>query len=120
MSLDSNGNGGTKEKVTFHYIKSPSYRVIHVDGALGGVTPSGMLHFSLYSERPAIPRKVTHFLDEKGRLSGVQEIEAREGVVREMDVDAVMTLESARALHQWLGEKILEIESLERKKTDQS
>ena len=45
------------EQLEFHYIKSNQFRVIHVDGGIGSITPKGFIHFALYSERLAIPRK---------------------------------------------------------------
>ena len=37
-------------RVRFHYLKSQLWRVVHVDGAIGGITPRGMIHAALYSE----------------------------------------------------------------------
>jgi hypothetical protein len=96
------------QKVAFDYIKSQQFRVIHVDGAIGGVTPSGLLHFALYSERPAIPRRIVHRVDGSGRLgAGIDELmESRQSIVREMDVDVIATIEVAVSLRDWLTQKI--------------
>ena len=42
--------------VKFHYIKSNSFRVLHVDGSLGGITPGRNIFVSLFSERGALPQ----------------------------------------------------------------
>src|SRR5687767_6444071 len=94
----------TDEKsVIFHYIKGNGFRTVHVDGALGVAAPSGHVHCSVYSERPAIPRTTRHKVDADGRLldSG-EKIEGKEGYVRELEVDLVMSAEVARALAKWL------------------
>lgn len=102
------GNGHEEERVVFEYIKSAHFRVIHADGAIGAVTPNGFIHFALYSERAAIPRKIVHKIEEGGRLGEPipEETVAREGIVREMDVDVFVTVEVAESLRNWLEEKI--------------
>ena len=39
---------------------------------------------------------------------------SKDAIVREMDVDVFLSIDVARSLHQWLGEKIGEWESLDR------
>lgn len=96
--------------VNFDYIKSTQFRVIHVDGAIGGITPSGNVHISLYSERPAIPKQVVHNVKANGTLGdeiGEKRV-SRGGIVREMDVDVVMSIAAAETLCSWLQQKIEE------------
>lgn len=47
----------TAPQIRFNYIKSAQFRVIHADGAIGGVTPNGFIHMALFNERAAIPRE---------------------------------------------------------------
>lgn len=101
--------------LSFHYIKSTCFRVIHVDGALGGPLPSGRgVHLGLYSERAAIPQQVTHEIDSKGHVG--REIPeqrlSRDGVVRELEVDAVMDVETAEAIRDWLSKNIALLKGL--------
>lgn len=98
------------DKIAFDYIKSQFFRVIHADGAIGSITPSGMIHFALYSERPAIPRRQVQQLVEAGRLGDPipSETESRESVVREMDVDVILTVDVAMLLRDWLDTRIKE------------
>lgn len=103
-------NGGSQNRIPFDYIKSQLFRVIRADGAIGSVTPNGHIHFALYSERPAIPRRLVHELSETGVLGPPidDQTESRQSIVREMDVDVFMTIEGAKSLHEWLGTKIKE------------
>ena len=96
-------------KVTFHYIKSGDFRTIHADGAIGSLTPAGQIHCAIYSERPAIPRVVSHELDENGALIDGAEsvVDGKSGFVRELQADLVLTREVAAALASWLN-KLLE------------
>lgn len=100
-----------QEKVKFDYIKSQHFRVIHVDGAVGSVTPTGLIHFALYNERAAIPRQTTHFLNPDGTLGDriSEETISRETIIREMDVDVILSVDVAISLRDWLDGKIKEV-----------
>ena len=104
------GSGGMVQRVNFDYIKGQNFRVIHTDGAIGALTPNGHIHMSLYSERPAIPRR-TVFSLENGRLGEelIKERTTRDAIVREMDVDVIMTVEVAESLCEWLSGKVNEL-----------
>ncbi len=109
----SGGNGDAGNRVAFDYIKSQHFRVVRADGAIGGLTPTGDLHFALYTERHPIPRRIVHEIDKGGLGAAVpNETVSRDAIVREMDVDVFVSIGVARSLHQWLGEKIAEWEAL--------
>ena len=110
----SGGNGDAGNRVAFDYIKSQLFRVIRADGAIGGLTPNGnSINFALYTERHPIPRRLVHQV-EGGKLGAVltNETVSRDAIVREMDVEVFLSVDVARSLHTWLGEKIAEWESL--------
>jgi len=102
------------KQLQFHYLKSASFRVIHVDGVIGAPLPrGGGVHIALYSERTAIPQMTVHPLKPDGRIG--DEITnarvGRSGVVRELEVDAVMSLDTARDLFAWLQSAIERVET---------
>jgi len=107
------GNGDASDRVAFDYIKSEHFRVIRADGAIGGVTPNGTIHMAFYSERLAIPRRVVYELGSNGRLGKEIESEkvSRDSIVREMDVDLFINLDTAIALHEWLGHRIADAQN---------
>lgn len=91
--------------VRFHYVKAPTFRTVHVDGAIGGLHPAGRgVHFALYSERVAIPQQAEFALNSDGTLGDeVREARvSRGGIVRELQVDAVFDISTAIALREWL------------------
>ncbi len=94
--------------VKFHYIKSNFFRVVHADGAIGGITPAGNIFMSLYSERGAIPQIMIHDVSESGELGPerIGERAGREGIVREVDIGVEMSPAAAMALITWLQEKL--------------
>lgn len=104
-------DGPSADVVQFHYIKSGLFRTIHVSGAIGSVTPSGNIHCALFNERAAIPRITQHQIDESGNLNKESVVvDGRDGFVREMEIDLVMSLDSAKGLRDWLNQKIVDAE----------
>ena len=99
----------TPTQLTFHYIKSSQFRVIHVDGMIGGITPRGLLHIAMYSERPAIPQLVVQEVSPEGRLGAEKSRIGKDGVAREVEVDLMFDEEVAKAFHDWLGERLKEL-----------
>lgn len=111
MSDRKKGDGEAKPEVVFDYLKSNQFRVVYATGAIGGLTPDGQIHFALYNERPAIPRQIVHRLTDTGAL-GTEITDrriGREGVVREMEVDVVVSQQAAEGLVRWLQEQIGEL-----------
>lgn len=103
----------TQDKITFDYIKSNQFRVIRIDGAHGGIAPKGhAIQMALFSERLPIPRKETYRLKEGQLGEKIDEAtEQREAVIREVEVEALMDIETARAISDWLNAKIKQIEA---------
>jgi len=103
----------SENRVKFRFFKSTAFRAIHVDGAWGGVTPRGDIHMVLYNERPSIPDATFNVLTPEGRIGNEipGSAEGSDGIVREVEVDAIMTLNTAKALHAWLTNKINYLEN---------
>jgi hypothetical protein len=86
------------ESATFHYVKSPQFRTIHADGAIGGVTPRKYIHYAIYSERAAIPRVAEAEIVDGAATGKSATVETRVGYVRELEVDLMLDLGAAKAL----------------------
>lgn len=99
------------ETIRISYLKSSGFRQLHVDGIIGGLTPHGLMHIATFCERPAIPNVTVHKVI-NSMLGPIDTTEGREGTVREIDADLFMTLNTARSLHQWLGEKLTEADAV--------
>jgi hypothetical protein len=106
----SNGHSDVMPTVAFDYIKSPYFRAVRADGAIGALTPNGSIHFCLYSERPAIPRRIVHALTANSTLGAPidKETISRGSIVREMDVDVFVTVDVAESIRDWLDKRIKE------------
>jgi len=101
-------------EVAFDYVKSNDFRVVWADGAVGGVTSQGLVHFALYAERSAIPRRQVfsiEMIDEKTGKLGKEILKkqiSRGSIVREMSCDVFLTPQSAESLAHWLLSKVEE------------
>ncbi len=100
----------------FHYLKSSEFRSIHVDGAVGGIHPSGRgLHLAMFVERIPVPQQTDYEVNPDGMLGA--EIEgsrvAREGIVRELQIDAFMDRTTAGMLHDLLGTLLKRLKELD-------
>lgn len=97
--------------VEIHYMKSSLFRVIHADGAMGALTPRGLLHMTLYSERAAIPKRGFRALSEDGQtLEPEVNTETIGGVVRELEVDVMIDETLARELRDWFDRRLDEFD----------
>lgn len=98
----------TPTVVPFHYIKSSLFRVLHTDGIIGNITPSGLIFLGLYSERTAIPQVMVHEITDAGQVGPEHPDErvGKKGVVREIEVGAVMSVETATSVIGWLQERV--------------
>jgi hypothetical protein len=107
-------NSKTRKEITFHYIKSSFFRVIHCNGFFGGVTPNLEIHMSPYNERNPIPQSSVQEVKPDGTLGDeIRERRvARDGMVREIEVDIYMNLGVAKSLRTWLDGKITELEKI--------
>ena len=101
------------QTISFDFIKSSAYRVVHADGAWGGLNVRGNIFMAFYVERPAIPTRITNAITPEGRLGEELSREQRPAVVREVEVGVVMDLVSAKSLHDWIGAKLEEAKELQ-------
>lgn len=100
----------------FKYIFTYDYNPVYVNGAHGGVTPRGELVVNFYQERQPLPNAITHELNPNGTIGkevAVEPGDLNKSLVRFVSNGVVLTHQTARELHYWLGEKIKEMEAME-------
>lgn len=102
-----------QHEVRFEYIKSNFFRVIHADGAWGGISPRGNIHISFYNERAAIPDSSKLVVSDEG-LVKPEEFQATSQLVREVEVDVIVDLQTAIVLSAWLNNKITILQEMVR------
>jgi hypothetical protein len=105
-----------KPQITFKYIFTYDYNPKYVNGAHGGVSPRGELVVNFYLERPPLPNAVSHEINQNGTIgneSVVDPADLNASLVRYVSTGVVLSLQTARDLHSWLGDKIHELETRE-------
>ena len=104
-----------RDSIDFHWLKEDSYRTVHVDGAVGGVSPTGkMIHMALYSERWPIPTVTSHKLVngalDPSEIPGTRI--QRDGIIREISTNLVFDEVTARNLVSWLQQRLEQLEQM--------
>lgn len=96
-------------RVRFDYIKSNFFRVVHIDGAFGGISPRGdHILMTVWNERGPIPKQTVHEISDSG-VVGQEIMEdriTREAIVREVETQLVMDISVAEQVVAWLNVKI--------------
>lgn len=110
-----------KPELKFKYIFDYGYNPVYANGAHGGVSPRGELVMNFYLERMALPESITHEINPNGTIGSETAAEPDDlahSMVRFIEAGVVMNYQNARELHLWLGERIKEMESVERAKAN--
>ena len=98
------------QEISFRYVKANFFRVIHADGAWGGISPKGDIHIAFYNERAAIPDSSSFMVSTEGKVVQPERFDAASKLVREVEADVIVDLSTARALRAWLDTKIEALE----------
>jgi hypothetical protein len=100
------------KKLSFDYIKSNFFRVIHCDGVVGGLTPNGWIHMAAWSSRQPFPQKVVHELTPEGTLGAEIDRTGREVTfIRELEADIVFSPAMAEVIIGWLQARVSELKA---------
>lgn len=102
-----------KKKVTFHNKLSASFREIHVDGAFGGITPSGYINLNFYAERFPIPKSTEYSLKDDNTINEkINDSEdSKDGIIREYEFGIYCDLKTAVNIKKFLDERISVLQS---------
>lgn len=104
-----------KKRITFNYHFDDNYNPEYVNGAYGGIGPKGELIVNFYLERQGIPKSHTHEVKEDGSLDSPKaenQEESELNLIRYINTGVILNLESAKRIHDWLGQKIDEFEKM--------
>ena len=109
------------QQLTFKYIFTYDYNPLYINGAHSGITPRGELVVNFFQERPPLPNAITHDINQNGTIGSevaVDPEDLNKSLVRFVSTGVVVSYQTARELHLWLGEKLKEMEAIERTKAD--
>lgn len=108
-----------KNEIAFKYIFNYAYNPVYVNGAHGGISPRGELVMNFYLERPPLPEEIRHTINPNGTIGEVTAEEPHNlsnSMVRYIDNGVILNYESARNIHYWIGERLKEMEAIEKAK----
>ena len=107
---------GENPAIDIHYQKTPDFREVACDGALGGPTPQGKVWLAFYSERFPLPRIVRQdlvvnegaeaFTLDKNKPATI--VETKRGIIRSVEFGVYMSVDTAADLYDWLGKMLKE------------
>lgn len=102
------------DSITIHNIKSSLYRQVHIDGAHGGITPTGFINVNFFSQRGAIPKGTEFEINEEGEISNpIKDInDSKQGIVREFEFGTYMDINTCISIRDFLERKIEEYKSI--------
>ena len=109
-----------KPEVKFKYLFNYGYNPTYVNGAQGGFSPRGEMVINFYLERQPLPEAISHEITPEGAIgqeTSVEPSDLLKTMVRFIDTGVVMNYENARVFHAWLGEKLHEVEKLQKART---
>ena len=110
-----------RPELKFKYIFDYGYNPVYVNGTHGGVSPRGELVMNFYLERMALPESITHEINPNGTIGSevaAEPADLANSLVRFVEAGVVMNYQNARELHHWLGDRLQEMEALERSKAN--
>ena len=109
-----------KSEITFKYIFNYAYNPTYVNGAQGGFSPRGEMVIHFYLERHPLPDAISHEITPEGVIgkeTGIEPSDLQKSMVRFIDTGVVMNYENARIFHSWMGDKLREMEQLQKAHT---
>ncbi|MDA8428793.1 MAG: hypothetical protein M0T70_06010 [Geobacteraceae bacterium] len=109
-----------KPEITFKYVFNYGYNPSYVNGAQGGFSPRGEMVINFYLERQPLPESISHEITPEGAIgneTAVTPADLAQSMVRYIDTGVVMNYENARVFHAWLGDKLREVEEMNKART---
>jgi hypothetical protein len=101
------------ETISIDYVKSNNFRVVNVNGLIGGVTLTGDIHMAVWNQRRPYPQQVVHEITEEGTLGRELSRKAREtDLLREIEVGLVFSPDMAESMIRWLQSRLEEASHL--------
>lgn len=103
-----------ERKINFKYVFDEKYNPVYCNGAFGGISTQGEIIVNFFMERMAIPNSMTNSVNFDGSLGGVIETNPKnldETVIRYVSNGIVLNENNAKAIHEWLGIQIQELEN---------
>lgn len=103
-----------ERQIKFRYVFPENYNPTYCNGAFGGVSTHGEIVANFFLERMPIPNSIINQVNPDGSLGGVVSVDPNdydETVIRYVSTGVVLSEDNAKAIYNWLGEQIQELEN---------
>ncbi|MCA0234023.1 MAG: hypothetical protein LCH91_26440 [Bacteroidetes bacterium] len=103
------------EKLKIKYKFNNEYNPKYINGAIGGVNPSGEIVINFYLERRPIPNSTVIEVKDglpTNNIIGIEPEDFGTSMIRFMENGVIMNYQTAKEVHRWLGEQLKQIENL--------
>jgi hypothetical protein len=97
-------------EIKTRFRRSKFCRTIHADGAWGSITPHGTVHVALFSEHLGLPDSTTVTIGKNGVVTDTPDPDAKV-VVREIEVEVILSEGAALGLRDWLTQRLTELQA---------
>lgn len=102
-------------EIEFFFEYEPSYRVVPVNGAWGGLTPRGELKLDFFVESIQTPERIKNRMQDDGRLGDEISRTPERRIVRRLQVGILVGIEEAESIAKFI---IGRVEELRKEKGD--
>jgi len=101
-----------KPTITYHYKKANDYKTYHMDGVFGGIVSNGNINFNVFTEKVVVPERITHEISSDMKLKEIKRVpEQQNEIIRELQANFIMNIETAKVVKKWLEDKISNLEA---------
>ena len=106
-----------KETYKVAFYTAPSFRAIQADGSWGRISPSGFIHLTFFNDCGTMPAFTIHDIGPDGTMSPDMKLKfgTDADIVRQLEVDVVLSLEAAKSVKDNLQNFINILEDLRKK-----
>ena len=103
-------------EIPVQYIKAQLFRVVHADGVIGGILPSGRgMNIAFYSERMPFAQTEIFELGANGEMIEPTQTQRKPGIYREIEVSTSLDYETAHSLMDWLNKVVPVLKNIQNK-----
>ena len=103
------------KEVQFVFEEADDYKIAHVNGVWGGVTPRGELVCNFFFEHTPVPNVEIRYVDDKGKLTEKSIRKPSEpSVIRELRVGISLHKEQAISIAKWMLERVKQFEQIQK------
>jgi hypothetical protein len=97
-------------RIRYEYQKMPDSRLEYAHGIWGGINPQGEIEMNFYLESDKLPEYTEHIVAPDGSLGHEVSVPSPDDpvkiIVRRVHSQVVFNYQTARAIFEWLEEKI--------------